>query len=164
MTAKAIVENQQHIKIIHKWKEGIRETLVKVKNEYIEWIKSFTNKFVESLNKVEQNRELISFVGEDKKQELRLIEIQNKYHEILKIFFKIQKTKPDDKLVTIQSFREDMLGIQQFVILKDKEIKKQAIRVDKASRETVDLDGLAIKIFSKYLKFLQNKVLEEQQR
>ena len=57
-----------------------------------------------------------------------------------------------------------MLSIQQFVILKDKEIKKQAIRVDKASRETVDLDGLAIKIFSKYLKFLQNKVLEEQQR
>ena len=57
-----------------------------------------------------------------------------------------------------------MLAIQQFVVLKDKEIKKQAIRVDKASRETVDLDGLAIKIFSKYLKFLQNKVLEEQQR
>ena len=69
-------------------------------------------------------------------------------------------TKPDDKLVTIQSYREEMLAIQQFVILKDKEIKKQAHRVDKASRETVDLDGLAQKIFGKYLKFLQGKVLE----
>lgn len=55
-----------------------------------------------------------------------------------------------------------MLSIQQYVILKDKEIKKQAHRVDKASRETVDLDGLAIKIFGKYLKFLQQKVLDRQ--
>ena len=53
-----------------------------------------------------------------------------------------------------------MLAIQQFVILKDKEIKKQAHRVDKASRETFDLDGLAQKIQCKYLKFLQGKVLE----
>ena len=68
-------------------------------------------------------------------------------------------TKPDDKLVTIQSFREEMMAIQQYVILKDKEIKKQAHRVDKASRETVDLDGLSIKIFGKYLKFLQGKVV-----
>ena len=52
------------------------------------------------------------------------------------------------------------MSIQQFVILKDKEIKKQAHRVDKASRETVDLDGLAIKILGKDLKFLQGKVLQ----
>jgi len=100
-TAKAILENEPNISIIHNWKEGIRDTLVKVKNEYVEWIENFTNKFVKSLNKIEQSRELISFVGEDKKQELRLIEMQNKYHDILKIFFKIQQTKPDDKLVTI---------------------------------------------------------------
>ena len=131
-----------------------------MKNEYIEWIENFTNKFVKSLNKIEQSRELISFVGEDKKQELRLIDMQNKYHQILKIFYQIQQTKPDDKLVTIQGFRDEMLSIQQYVILKDKEIKKQAHRVDKASRETVDLDGLAIKIFGKYLKFLQQKVLD----
>ena len=36
--------------------------------------------------------------------------------------------------------------------------------MDKASRETVDLDGLAIKIFGKYMKFLQGKVLDRQQR
>ena len=62
---------------------------MKVKNEYIEWIENFTNKFVKSLNKIEQSRELISFVGEDKKQELRLIDMQNKYHQILKIFYQI---------------------------------------------------------------------------
>ena len=88
-TAKAIQENEPNISIIRKWKEGIRDTLVKVKNEYIEWIENFTNKFVKSLNKIEQSRELISFVGEDKKQELRLIDIMNKYQQILKIFFNI---------------------------------------------------------------------------
>ena len=50
--------------------------------------------------------------------------MQNKYHQILKIFYQIQQTKPDDKLVTIQGFRDEMLSIQQYVILKDKEIKK----------------------------------------
>ena len=79
-TAKAIVDNEPNISIIKKWKEGIRDTLIAVKNEYIEWIESFTNKFVKSLNKIEQSRELISFVGEDKKQELRLLDIQSKYH------------------------------------------------------------------------------------
>ena len=88
-TAKAIQENEPNISIIRKWKEGIRDTLVQVKNEYIEWIENFTNKFVKSLNKIEQSRELISFVGEDKKQELRLIDIMNKYQQILKIFFNI---------------------------------------------------------------------------
>ena len=111
-TAKAIIENEPNISIIRKWKEGIRDTLIKVKEEYIEWIENFTNKFVKSLNKIEQSRELISFVGEDKKQELRLIDIQNKYKQILKIFYDIQMTQPDDKLVTIQSFREEMLSIQ----------------------------------------------------
>ena len=61
------MENEPNISIIRKWKEGIRDTLIKVKQEYIEWIENFTNKFVKSLNKIEQSRELISFVGEDKK-------------------------------------------------------------------------------------------------
>ena len=37
-------------------------------------------------------------------------------------------------------------------------MKKQSARVQKAMRETVDLDGLGVKIFGKYLKFLQQKV------
>ena len=53
-----------------------------------------------------------------------------------------------------------MLKIQQHVITKDKEIKKQATRVQKGMSLTVDLEGLAIKIYGKYLKFLQQKVQE----
>jgi len=43
-------------------------------------------------------------------------------------------------------------------VSKDREMKKQSARVQKAMRETVDLDGLGVKIFGKYLKFLQQKV------
>ena len=48
-----------------------------------------------------------------------------------------------------------MTKIQTYVVQKDREMKKQATRVQKAMRETVDLDGLGVKIFGKYLKFLQ---------
>ena len=36
-------------------------------------------------------------------------------------------------------------------------MKKTCSRVHKAMRETVDVDGLADKIFGKYLKFIQTK-------
>ena len=95
-----------------------------MKEQFIDWIDNFTNKFVKSLNKIEQSRDLINYVGEDKRQEMRLIDMQNQYHEILKIFYNIQTTKPDDKLSTIEGYRERMIQIQQYVIGKDKEIKK----------------------------------------
>ena len=34
--------------------------------------------------------------------------MQNKYHEILKIFYIIQQTDPDDKLVTIEGLYPQM--------------------------------------------------------
>ena len=96
-----IQENAPNIHLIQEWKANIRETLVKVKMKYIEWIETFTNKFVKSLNKIETTGQLLEFVGEDKRQELRLIDMQNKYKDILKIFFSIQQAKPDDKLKAI---------------------------------------------------------------
>ena len=36
-------------------------------------------------------------------------------------------------------------------------MKKTTSRVNKAMRETVDVDGLADKIFTKYLKFIETK-------
>lgn len=55
-SAKAIRENEPNIHIIAEWKGRIRDTLLKVRDKYIEWIESFTNKFVKSLNKIEQSQ------------------------------------------------------------------------------------------------------------
>lgn len=83
--------------------------------------------------------------------------MQDKYNEILKIFYKIQQSKPDDKLNEIEKKRSSMNSILQYTISKDKEMKKTSARVNKAMRETVDIDGLPEKIFGKYLKFVQTK-------
>ena len=156
--AKAINENAPNIHIIAEWKAQIRETLLKAKEKYIDWIENFTHKFVRSLNRIEQSQQMAEFIGEDKRQELRLIDMQNKYKEILKIFFNISQAKPDDKLEAIERNREAMNQLQQYIIGKDKEMKKTTTRVNKAMRETVDIEGLADKIFTKYFKFLQTKV------
>jgi len=51
-----------------------------------------------------------------------------------------------------------MNQLQQYIISKDKEMKKTTSKVNKAMRETVDIDGLSDKIFGKYLKFIQQRV------
>ena len=107
--AKAINENAPNIHVIAQWKGQIRETLMQIKKRYIEWIETFTNKFVKSLNKIEHSQQLAEFIGEDKRQEMRLIDMQNKYKDILKIFHKIQLTKPDDKMKAIEGLRPSML-------------------------------------------------------
>lgn len=84
--------------------------------------------------------------------------MQNKYHDILKIFYRIKIAKPDDKLAAIERNKAEMNQLQQYIISKDKEMKKTTSKVNKAMRETVDIEGLSEKIFGKYLKFIQQKV------
>ena len=52
-TYKAIQENEENKSIISEWKETIRGTLIQVKEQFVDWIDNFTNKFVKSLNKIE---------------------------------------------------------------------------------------------------------------
>ena len=84
--------------------------------------------------------------------------MQNKYKEILKIFYAIKIAKPDDKLKAINHFTPQMDSIRQYIVSKDKEMKKTNFRLSKAMRETVDIDGLSEKIFGKYMKFVETKV------
>lgn len=73
----------------------------------------------------------------------------------MKIFHSISKAEAGEKLERIGSHRAGMRRIEQEVDEKDKKIKKQAGKLKKALRETVDLDGLDQKIMAKYLRFLQ---------
>jgi len=83
--------------------------------------------------------------------------MHSKYNEILSAFYKIQCAKPDDKLTTIESLKPKMTQLQQYLVSKDKEMKKTTNRVNKAMRETVDLSDLDTKIFGKYFKFIEQK-------
>jgi hypothetical protein len=124
----------------------------------VEWIDSFTNKFIKSLSKIENSKELAEFQNEDSKLEKEVNEIKVKYFEILKIFHTIATSEAKDKLDRIESQRANMRRIEIEVDTRDKKIKKQSAKLKKALRETVDLNGLDQKIMSKYLRFLQQKV------
>jgi hypothetical protein len=57
-TFRAVVENRPSATLISSWKTNIRETLFQVRKEFIEWIDSFTLKFVRSLQKIESSKEM----------------------------------------------------------------------------------------------------------
>ena len=51
-----------------------------------------------------------------------------------------------------------MNDLQQYLILKDKEMKTTTNRVNKALRDTIDLEKLAEKSLGKCLKYIQIKL------
>lgn len=60
-TYRTVVENTPNMTLIQCWKSQIRNTLVQVRKDFNDWIDSFTQKFVRSLNKIELTKELIDY-------------------------------------------------------------------------------------------------------
>lgn len=154
-SGKLIKENIVNTRLIADWKLNIRKILFEVKEKFTDWVENFTNKFVKSLNRIEHSKELEEFSNEDSNLSKRVREMQDLYLEIQKIFYQIAKSGPAEKLDKIESYRPNMRKIETDVANVDKQIRKQAQKVKKALRETVDLEGLNEKIMAKYLKFLQ---------
>lgn len=77
-------------------------------------------------------------------------ELENKYTRILKIFETIQRSDPDRKLDTIQSFKKEMKEIETSCLVIEKQIKSSVVKIKKALKETVDLDNLGLKMLLKY--------------
>lgn len=153
-TFRAVVENTPSKNLIASWKNQIRDTLFSVRKEFIEWIDSFTHKFVRSLNKIEQSKEMSDHTDQDRLLSIEVKLLENKYKRILEIFQKISCADPDKKLDTIQVFKKEMRDIEAFVTHKDKVIKQTSSKVKKALRETVELDTLSLKVLMRYQKFL----------
>ena len=62
-------ENKYMPHTIKDWKEDIRDVLLRVKAQMISFIDDFTERFVRQIAKIEsQRRELLNFVGEDRRQ------------------------------------------------------------------------------------------------
>lgn len=154
-SGKLIKENIVNTRLIADWKLNIRKILFEVKEKFTDWIEHFTNKFVKSLNRIEHSKDLEEFSNVDSHLSKRVGEMQDIYLEIKKIFFQIAKSGPAEKLDKIEGYRPNMRKIETDVANVEREIKKQAQKVKKALRETVDLEGLNEKIMAKYLKFLQ---------
>lgn len=79
-----------------------------MKKQFIDWIDTFTNKFVKSLSKIEQSKELAAFHNEDSKMTAAVNEIRASYFEIIKMFTNIARAEPADKLAKIEKYRQYM--------------------------------------------------------
>ena len=52
-TAEIIKNNSKKMDIMKNWKKDIRSTIVKVRNEFVDWIDTFTNSTIRSLKSIE---------------------------------------------------------------------------------------------------------------
>lgn len=67
MTMESIRTNRDNVNIMRNWKEEIRGTLMTVRDEFMNLIDDYTDKFVQSLRDVDQSSELAIYAGEDKR-------------------------------------------------------------------------------------------------
>ena len=100
-TFRSVVENTPSKTLIASWKNQIRDTLFAVRTEFIDWIDSFTHKFVRSLNKIEMSKEMADYTDQDRLLSIEVKLLEGKYKRILEIFQKISQADPDKKLDTI---------------------------------------------------------------
>lgn len=69
-----------------------------------------------SLNKIEQQRELVEYADQDRQLTIQVFQLQNKYKRILQIFQKISNAEPDKKLDTIMQYKREMKEIESAVV------------------------------------------------
>lgn len=46
-----------------KWKQEIRSNLINVRNEFVDWVDSFTNQFIRQLKNIETQKDLSELGG-----------------------------------------------------------------------------------------------------
>ncbi len=66
LTADIIKSKSEQTQPMKKWKSEIRKCLIGVRDTFIQWIDSFTNKFVDSLKNLEKSHEMMKFQGADR--------------------------------------------------------------------------------------------------
>ena len=106
--------------MIRDWKEDIRDVLLRVRQQMIEFIENFTERFIKQIGKIESDRrELATFVGEDRRQGERLSYIEAKLVTINSILQTVEDTQPNLKAKVVKESSEEMLGLENEVIKKN---------------------------------------------
>jgi hypothetical protein len=61
LTADIVKSKSDQTVPMKKWKSEIRKCLIEVRGTFIQWIDSFTNRFVDSLKNLEKSSEMMKF-------------------------------------------------------------------------------------------------------
>lgn len=112
MTMESIRTNRENVNIMRNWKEEIRGTLMEVRNEFMNLIDDYTDKFVQSLRDVDQSSELAVYAGEDKRQQQQILEMERKHATVNKIFQDILGSPEEKKVDLIINLQPQMERIR----------------------------------------------------
>lgn len=86
-------ENKYLPMTIKDWKEDIRDVLLRVRSQMINFIDDFTERFVRQIAKIEQQRrELSTYIGEDRRQRERMFFLERKLERINAILKQVEET------------------------------------------------------------------------
>lgn len=85
------------------WKQEIRKILMNVRQEFQQWTDRFTSQFITSLKEIENSKDLKEFIGEDRRLNMQLEGLRDKYVQIMKIFTLISNTPAEKKVQTIEA-------------------------------------------------------------
>jgi len=110
--ADTISHNSQKMDGMKVWKNEIRKSLMAVRAQFLKWIDSFSNQFINSLKDIEKSKDLKEFMGEDKRLRMELEALRDKYMDIMKIFTTISNAPADRKVSVIEENRPHINQIE----------------------------------------------------
>jgi hypothetical protein len=124
-TFDLILENSKKMDVMKNWKNQIRNSLIKVRNDFVSWVDSFTNQFIKSLKTIDGQGELADMGGFMIDATLRrmLDELKESYVKIVLIFEDITKQSIQEKLEKIEETRKLIKDIETQVTEQDKSLK-----------------------------------------
>ena len=98
------------------------------------------------------------FIGEDRRQEYRLKNLEEKHQEMCRIIEEVEKTPRHQKSNTVKKFSNDMQRLEQEVTVCETEIRERRTKIHKAMNQTINIDSLSTKIYGQFYNFLSQKV------
>lgn len=121
----------------------------------VEYIDNFTSRFINQINKIEERKELVEFIGEDQRQADRLKDLEHKLERINEIVQTIEDSAPPQKTEQTQKFASEIAKLEEQVSTNDNTMKRIETKVKSALNNTIDLQRLSHNLFNKFQNFLQ---------
>ena len=153
-TTQAILDNEQAQHDLGTWKEDIRDMIMRVREQFIIFIDEYTQTMKQQLNEIEQQAEMKDFIGEDRRQEYRLKNLQDKHDQISSIIDSVENTPRHQKANAVRANSEQMQRLESEVSLCVNEITEQRQKIKKAMKKTVNLESLSTRVFGQFFNHI----------
>ena len=110
-----IRSNSKRMNVMKSWKNEIRNSIMRVRNEFVEWVDIFTQSTIKSLKGIEsQSRELSDLGGFMIDANLRrmLEELRESYVKIMLVFSEVSSQTIQEKLERIEQTSKSIKDIE----------------------------------------------------